>query len=276
MTRIGYCREQIDCGSTMTSSKPGRGFRKGEILGRRLFAEPTESDRFVARDEAPAIPTTESAPLTPRPKAEPLLPRVAAGDSVAIEACLDRYGSLVWSLARKYFAETADAEDAVQEAFVSLWRNAARFDERIASETTFVAMISRRRLLDLVRRRVRRAADRPEGDAAMDDFTTQEPHAVRVEGVPLGPVEVAEEASRARTAMEQLKPEQQQVLQLAIGEGLSQSEIAERTGMPLGTVKSHARRGMQQLRSLLGVSADRAATMTEAAKTQATNTQEAK
>ncbi|WP_231930928.1 RNA polymerase sigma factor [Botrimarina hoheduenensis] len=187
--------------------------------------------------------------------AEPLLPRVAAGDTSAIEACLDRYSGLVWSLARKYFAENADAEDAVQEAFVSLWRNAARFDARIASETTFVAMISRRRLLDLVRRRVRRTLDRPDAlrgqaDPSLDELAGGET-ALRVDGIDLGPVEVREEASRARTALAQLKPEQREVLQLALGEGLSQSEIADRTGMPLGTVKSHARRGMQQLRSVL-------------------------
>lgn len=247
MNTIGYLQTQLHRDSPVARGAGGRGLRLSEVLGLRRFdTEPTT----VAADKVNRT-TAGLLRLTASTQAEPLLPRVAAGDAAAVEACLDRYGALVWSMARKYFADQADAEDGVQEAFVSLWRNAGRFDEQIASETTFVAMISRRRLLDLVRRRVRRSADRPEGDAQMDTLAGQEATAVQVDGVPLGPVEVKEEASRAELAMQQLKPEQQKVLRLAIGDGLSQSEIADQTGMPLGTVKSHARRGMQQLRSIL-------------------------
>ncbi|HEY1068798.1 MAG TPA: sigma-70 family RNA polymerase sigma factor, partial [Pirellulales bacterium] len=77
-----------------------------------------------------------------------LLPRVAAGQPSAVDECLARYGGLVWSLARRHTNNTSDAEDAVQEIFIDLWRSAARFNPQAASEATFVAMIARRRLID--------------------------------------------------------------------------------------------------------------------------------
>src|SRR5436190_14026687 len=84
----------------------------------------------------------------------PLLGRVAAGDEAAVRECLARYGGLVWSIARRF--EPSDAEDAVQEIFLDLWKSAARFDRAVASETAFVAMIARRRLIDRRRTRGRR------------------------------------------------------------------------------------------------------------------------
>ena len=70
-----------------------------------------------------------------------LLPRVAQGDRAALNECIQRYGSLVWSLARRASPSASDAEDAVQEIFVEVWKSASRFDPRIAGESTFVAMI---------------------------------------------------------------------------------------------------------------------------------------
>src|SRR5215813_5986353 len=90
-------------------------------------------------------------PAQPAPELA-LLARVASGDRGAVRDCIARYGGLVWSIARRF--EGADAEDAVQEIFLDLWKSAARFDPRIASESAFVAMITRRRLID--RRRTRR------------------------------------------------------------------------------------------------------------------------
>ncbi|MGL4512145.1 MAG: sigma-70 family RNA polymerase sigma factor [Lacipirellulaceae bacterium] len=176
---------------------------------------------------------------------ELVLPNVAAGEAGAPERCLDRYGALVWSLARRYFASRADAEDAVQEAFVALWENASRFDPNVASETTFVAMISRRRMIDLVRRRV---ASNTVGAAGG-------PERVEVESLAAAEqsprVELTEEAQRVREHMQSLREEERRVLDLALCQGLTQQRIAELTGWPLGTVKSHARRGMTRLRGLL-------------------------
>jgi RNA polymerase sigma-70 factor (ECF subfamily) len=174
-----------------------------------------------------------------QPAPEPaLLPRVAGGDPGAVRDCLARYGGLVWSIARRF--EAGDAEDAVQEIFLDLWRSAARYDPRIASEPAFVAMIARRRLIDRRRTRLRRpttetiAADPPAADPAPRPDSCAE-------------------ASQAARALDRLRPEQRHVLVLAT-HGLSHGEIAERTGMPLGTVKAHARRGLQSIRAaLLGV-----------------------
>jgi RNA polymerase sigma-70 factor (ECF subfamily) len=168
-----------------------------------------------------------------------LLARVAAGDRVAMRECLARFGNLVWSIARRF--ELADAEDAVQEIFLEVWRSAARFDAALGSEAVFVAMIARRRLIDRKRTRSRRPTTE-----AIDT-------APEVAAATSGPDTCAEAAQAAR-ALARLRPEQQRVLVMATCHGMSHGEIAEQTGMPLGTVKAHARRGLMSIRSaLLGV-----------------------
>lgn len=167
-----------------------------------------------------------------------LLQRVAAGEAAAFSECIDRYGGLVWSLARRLAA--TDAEDGAQEAFIALWENAARFEEFTGSEATFVAMIARRRLIDQRRKhatRQRLAASAPPAEprpaADTDHLIT------------------ADEAVRVRGAMEQLTGEQRRVLTLAVHYGLTHEQIADHTGLPLGTVKSHARRALMTVRGLL-------------------------
>jgi RNA polymerase sigma-70 factor (ECF subfamily) len=145
----------------------------------------------------------------------------------------------VWSLARRLSSSASDAEDAVQEIFIDLWKSAARFDSSIASETTFVAMIARRRLIDRGRRKMRR----PE--------VPQIAETVADRRVSVDRSELGEQQSIAQRAFSQLRPEQQQVLQLAIHHGCSHEQIATATGMPLGTVKTHARRGLIKIRQIL-------------------------
>jgi RNA polymerase sigma-70 factor (ECF subfamily) len=171
-----------------------------------------------------------------------LLPRVAAGDRAAIRECIQRYGGLVWSLARR--AAPADAEDAVQEIFLDLWKSAPRFDARAGSEATFIATIARRRLIDRRRARARRPETDPLSER-MPQPTTQ--------GVPRA--ELGAEAALAARALDQLRPEQRQVLILTACHGLSHEEVASSTGMPLGTVKAHARRGLIRVREALGEAA---------------------
>lgn len=132
----------------------------------------------------------------------------------------------------------ADAEDAVQEIFVEIWRNAFRFDPGIASETAFIAMIARRRLIDR-RRRMARLRDR----APLDESTPVRNDAARTE--------LGEEAKIAARAIEDLSAEQQRVLRLSLLQGLSHEKIATATGLPLGTVKTHARRGLLRIREML-------------------------
>ncbi|HKP67982.1 MAG TPA: sigma-70 family RNA polymerase sigma factor [Pyrinomonadaceae bacterium] len=178
--------------------------------------------------------------------AQAILKRVAAGDADAVRDCLDKYGGLVWSLARRMLRNTEDAEDVVQDVFVDIWKNAERFDESQASETTFIAMIARRRIID----RIRYASRRVTADSLDDVVAEPADRADRS-------MQISVEANEAAEAVAALRPEQRQVLQLAIVHGLSHQEIADATGMPLGTVKTHARRGLLAAREILGLGAAR-------------------
>jgi RNA polymerase sigma-70 factor (ECF subfamily) len=171
---------------------------------------------------------------------EPLLPRIAAGDQRAVQEFTDRYGGLVWSLARRLAWGESDAEDAVQEIFIDLWRSAARFDPSVASEVTFVAMIARRRLID----RRRRQSRQPDTSAIHDGMAASA-------ALPEDRAQLNQEAAVALDAMSELSQEQQRVLRLSIFHGLSHDRIARATGLPLGTVKTHARRGLIRIRELL-------------------------
>ncbi len=135
-----------------------------------------------------------------------------------------------------------EAEDAVQEIFVDIWKNAGRFDESLSSETTFIAMIARRRLIDKIRYSERRLSPDSLDDVLLEPFTRADKA-----------MQTSMEANQAAEAMRNLRPEQQQVLRLSIVQGMSHQEISEATGMPLGTVKTHARRGILQVRDHLGL-----------------------
>jgi RNA polymerase sigma-70 factor (ECF subfamily) len=172
---------------------------------------------------------------------QPLLRRVAAGSAAAVEEFLERYSGLVWKLARTFLRDSSQAEDALQEIFIDLWRSAGRFDPERGSEAAFVATIARRRLIDRLRKIERQpAAQRLEDDASV--------------GVDKGleRLETCEEAGVAARAIRELKPEQQQVIVLSVVHGLSHRDIATRTGMPLGTVKSNLRHGLARAVELLG------------------------
>ncbi|MFO0875026.1 MAG: sigma-70 family RNA polymerase sigma factor [Phycisphaerales bacterium] len=171
---------------------------------------------------------------------ESVLLRVASGDASAVSECMDRFGGLVWSLARRYCNNVVEAEDAVQEIFIDIWKSAARFDESIASETVFVATIARRRLID----RFRKKSRRPESAIVSDivEAPTTDADA---------PTEISEDARIASEALAELRPEQQRVLRLSIFHGASHEQIARSTGLPLGTVKTHARRGLIRIREVL-------------------------
>lgn len=157
---------------------------------------------------------------------------------------MDRYRGLVWSLARRVLGAGTDVEDAVQEVFIDLWKSAGRFQPQVASEATFVATIARRRLIDHRRRRTRQAD--VQAAVPVEEIDVPDDHE---EG---GGMEVAEEAARAVAAIRELRPDQQAVLKLSVYEGWSHQRIAEELKMPLGTVKTHARRGLQRVREMLG------------------------
>lgn len=171
---------------------------------------------------------------------EHVLIQIARGDARAVEACMATYGPLVWSLARRYLRNVQDAEDAVQEIFVGLWKSAESFDPEKGSERTFIMTLARRRLIDRLRRMGRSLK-------ATDLDSAPEPAG---ETVP-DRVEIDDEKRRVLGALDQLRPAQQEVLRLALLEGQTHQQIAQQTGMPMGTVKSHARRGLIRIRELL-------------------------
>lgn len=182
-------------------------------------------------------------PDRPEPD-EPLLPSVAAGDRLAMESCLERYEGLVWALARRMLGDGPEAEDAVQDVFIELWKSAGRFDVRAGSESTFVVTVARRRLIDARRRRARR----PAWDSL--DALASEPAAESAE-----PSRLDDAGVRALAALRELPEEQRRLLEWALADGLSHAEIVGRTGTPLGTVKSLIRRGLARVREALEVTA---------------------
>jgi RNA polymerase sigma-70 factor (ECF subfamily) len=171
---------------------------------------------------------------------ESILERIAAGDSGAVVECIERYGGLVWSLVRSRIRNSADAEDATQEIFVQLWKYAARFDPAKGSETVFIATIARRRLIDRLRVRGREPATEP-----FDEMSFQPASS----GTALPDAADAEIAARALASLDD---GQREVVLLSVVQGLSHSEIAAATGKPIGTVKTHVRRGLAKVRALLG------------------------
>ena len=169
---------------------------------------------------------------------ESILARVAAGDSVAVQECIARYGGLVYSIAARYLGNRADAEDAVQEIFLDVWKSAASHDPSRGSEVVFIAMIARRRLIDRRRKQaVRVSAASLESD---------------VEGIEtLDWVEMRDEFERARMFMKECKTDERRCIELCVMQGCTHEEASTQLGIPLGTLKSHVRRGLNRLRAML-------------------------
>ncbi len=164
---------------------------------------------------------------------------VAGGDQGALRGLYERYGRMVHSIAFRITADAHVAEECTQDVFMSLWRNAASFDPARSRASTWLCAIARNRSLDAARAGARRPTpheDVPEVGAAPDtaDLVAQADAAVQV-----------------AEAMAQLPPTQFDVLQLAYFDDLSQSEIASRLGVPLGTVKSRMRLAMNRMREVV-------------------------
>ena len=170
-----------------------------------------------------------------------VLQRIARGDREAASECISTYSGLVWSLARRRFANEADAEEAVQDIFMQLWRQAGRFDPTRGEEVTFVSLLARRRLVDRLRKQGRAPVTTP-----LDEATPQ----LSEDGREL--LERSADVRRVRAVLRTLEPKQREIIHLSSWLGMSHGAIAERTGIPLGTVKSHLRRGLMKVREQLG------------------------
>lgn len=175
-----------------------------------------------------------------------ILQRIATGDPTAVDDCLNRYGGLIWSLAKRWLSNVPDAEDATQEIFVELWQQASKFDPAVAAEATFVAMVARRRLIDRMRKESRRPVTEVIVVEPMDDSSLGGSAAA----------EWADDVAKVKRCLSRLSSKQQEILNLVVHHGASHTIISDRLSMPLGTVKSYARRGLIQLRDCMKLHGD--------------------
>jgi RNA polymerase sigma factor (sigma-70 family) len=170
---------------------------------------------------------------------EELLEAIAAGDDEALGALYDRFGRVAYGLALRILHDRALAEDAVQEAFLAIWRSADSYRRERSKPGTWILTLVHRRAVDLVRREDRRRADpleaAPEGAG---DAVPEE-------------AELRSRRAAVQGALQQLPEEQRQTLELAYYGGYTQSELAERLGVPLGTIKSRMFTGLSRLRELI-------------------------
>jgi RNA polymerase sigma-70 factor (ECF subfamily) len=176
-----------------------------------------------------------------------ILERIAAGEQAAVQECIDTYGGLIWSIARRYLRNSNVAEDAVQDVFIEIWGSSARFDRNVASEVAFVSTIARRRLIDRLRQQTRQP-----GFESLDDEEAGDKHQPAV----IAPMEDESEVAIVERVLSTMEPQHQQILSLSLYEGYTHSEIAEQLDMPLGTVKTRIRRGLIHIREQLQIEPD--------------------
>jgi RNA polymerase sigma-70 factor (ECF subfamily) len=171
---------------------------------------------------------------------EALVLLAARSQQPALAELYDRYGRPAYGLALRILRDEALAEDAVQEAFLGVWRGAARFLPERGKASAWILTLVHRRAVDLVRREERRSADTLErapepGGGAVDEE-----------------VWLRLQRERVQAALRQLPDQQREAIELAYYGGFTQSELAERLGQPLGTIKSRMFTGLARLRELLG------------------------
>src|SRR5688572_15201327 len=178
---------------------------------------------------------------------EALVALVARGDETALAELYDRVSGIAYGLALRVLRDERLAEDAVQEGFLGVWRTAAAFRAERAKASTWILTLVHRRAVDLVRREERRRAE-----PLTDEMTAR-----------AAPTEATDEAAwlrfereRVQVALQQLPDVQREALELAYYGGFSQSELAEKLGVPLGTIKSRMFAGLARLRELLDESTE--------------------
>ncbi len=168
---------------------------------------------------------------------------VARRDEAALGALYDRYSRLVYSLALRIVGERTLAEEIVMDAFVSVWRAASTFVEERGRFVAWLTSVARHRAID----ELRRLNVRPEGSSVELDEAIRTSGPDRVEDV----VDVRQQRELVRAVLSRLPNAQREALELAYFGGLTQQEIADKTGTPLGTVKTRMRLGMLKMRDEL-------------------------
>jgi RNA polymerase sigma-70 factor, ECF subfamily len=190
-------------------------------------------------------PRLRAVPAEPEPVPAPhetsdaeLLARVGRRDREAFEILYGRYVRPVFSLALRRLGDRGHAEDAVQEAFAAVWRSASTYRPERGAAGGWLYTVARNAIVDRLRR------NGPAADAELPELVSPE----------RGPGEQAEASYvgwRVHRALEELQPREREVIELAYWSGMSQSEVAEYLGIPLGTVKTRTRSGLARLASLL-------------------------
>lgn len=188
---------------------------------------------------------TERGPVTATVQPVPdsaLIENMRTGDEAALSTLYDRYSAMLFGMLVRILRDQQAAEEVLQDLFLQLWRNAAQFDAARGSLPAWLMVIGRNRAISRLRgRRDREVLEENEGDYANTFVSSQniEEEAVR-----------AQLARNISAALGQLPTEQRQAVELAYFEGMTQSEIANKTGIPLGTVKTRVRTAMQTLRQI--------------------------
>jgi RNA polymerase sigma-70 factor, ECF subfamily len=174
-----------------------------------------------------------------------LIRLITQGQVDAISELYDRYGRMLYSLALNSIGDAAVAEEIVQDVFVRVWEKAGTYDARIAKVSTWLTSIARHRVIDEFRRGKRRL------DKTSISWTELTPiHGLYGRG-PEEEAELSFQNQLVRQALNNLSPGEREALALAYFKGYSHSEIAQHLGVPLGTVKTRIRMGMQKLRLIL-------------------------
>jgi RNA polymerase sigma-70 factor, ECF subfamily len=171
---------------------------------------------------------------------EALVALVARGDDSALAALYERFGRVAYGLSLRILRDGALAEDAVQEAFLGIWRGADRFVAERAKASSWILTLVHRRAVDLVRREERRRAEPLESAPEPTSDAADEEAWLRLR------------RERVQAALRRLPDQQREALELAYFGGFTQSELADRLGEPLGTIKSRMFSGLARLRELLG------------------------
>jgi len=165
-----------------------------------------------------------------------LVSAIRSGDENAMAALYDRYASIVYSVALRVLSDTGAAEDVLQEVFMQLWRNPGAFDSSRGNMAAWLAVIARNRAIDTLRKR--------------HSETNLADEVVSVEPDMAGDAERARAMEKVRRALSAMPPVQRDALEMAYFEGLTHTEIAAKTGEPLGTIKTRIRTGLLALRKV--------------------------
>lgn len=210
-------------------SGPPRFFLNSLLARNRIFREtkgPTSG----------GIQSVASAKLT---SPDQILPAIASGAPRAMDLCITQYGGIVWSIVRRYIKDSAQAEDVVQEVFTEIWKKAASFNPGIASESTFIGMVARRRAIDFLRRQGRQPGFEPLAAAEQLPQPSAENSSIVCD------------PETVKSSLANLPADTRELFHLFFEDGFTHPEIAEKTGLPLGTVKTRLRRGLIVLREQL-------------------------